>query len=218
MALELQVTVGEEDDHEAKRRKAYGKGCHDALRILGVSWDEYMNITKLHRAEQALSGIEAKVFECMPIEESWDRHAIMSEMKRRTGTNSDARVVDGCIADLLQRGLIKEPLPHQYKRARVHQVHQVVPEVVVVAAAIPERKPEPEKPVLKPATLKDPLEMLAVMAADIRKQAAHLNASADALEAAALSVAERLQGADAKLEHYRELVKLASSLREEEPC
>lgn len=154
-----------------------------------------MNESKLHRAEQALSGIEKKVFDAVPYEEAWDRHAIVGEMRRATGSNPDPHVVDGCIVDLIQRNLVQEPTRGMFKR--------VAPKVrVMVKPALGNGGTAPLP--VPAAPIGPPLPTIDVLANLSKK----LRLLADEFDAAAIQVAADLERQGQEADRFRQLQTL----------
>jgi len=184
------VVVGTDDDAEAKRRKAYGRGFYEAARAAGLDPGDLMNEAKIQRQEQALTAIEQKVYYAIPTEEAWSRHQIIGEAFKRTGAHLDARVVDGCIADLLDRKLIV---------AEGERLRRVAPKARVVVTPKPngpveQAAPPPvEVPPLPPA-----LEVLSALSADLR-------ALADRFDAAAIGIAGELERNAKEAEKFQQL-------------
>ena len=62
--------------------------------------------TRLRILLERQSSIAKKVYNCVPLTEGWDYNQIYGEM-RRTGSQIDQRILRGCLASLLDDGLIK---------------------------------------------------------------------------------------------------------------
>lgn len=197
--------AGDDEANEKKRRTAYGRGFFDAAKAAGIDMETLMNEAKLQRAEQALSAIEQKVYDCIPTEGEWNRHQIMTELTRKTGTHCDARVVDGCIGDLLERKLIREPAREMFQRVAVK------PRVFVMPKDKSKANNEvPREPVYVPPPT--PLSASATMEklGDLSKR---LRAFADEVDAVALGVAEQLQKSDAEAENFRKMKALLGNVQ-----
>jgi len=211
--FELQVTV--EDDAESKRRKSYGRGLFDALRMVGIDDPEkFMNEAKLHKAEQGVTGIEAKVLAAVPIEEQWNRHQVMAEMRRLTGANADPHVVDGCLHHLIGRGLVKEVAPGEFKRIKPREPRvwlaangQPTPVAQAAAEAVDTDPVIVAMQASAPSQIKDPLELGAF--------AQRLRGLADDIDAMGIALAERMQRAQLEGERLRQLRSLLSSINED---
>jgi hypothetical protein len=67
-----------------------------------------MNPARLQSIENGLTGVSRKVLEATPKQEAWPVHHIQMEIKRLCGAIVDHKTVLGCIAHLIEQGLIKE--------------------------------------------------------------------------------------------------------------
>lgn len=85
-----------------------------------------MNPSILRDKEANLSGIVRKVYESTPISDGWEPSGICSDM-RRLGHNSDLHTVKGCLAKLVEMGMVKESPRGYFKRvaARVKIVEGI---------------------------------------------------------------------------------------------
>lgn len=53
-----------------------------------------------------LTGISRKVYEAVPMNSAWGLKAILVEMKRLTGLNSDLAIVQGCLNTMTEQGIL----------------------------------------------------------------------------------------------------------------
>ena len=159
-----------------------------------------MNEAKVIRNEQALTGISSKVYDAIPFDAAWERHDIMKEISRSTGTCPDQHTVDGCIVDLLQRHLIREgPMRHFQRMAPKRPT-----------ATITKPAPKTTEPQTNGATyVPPPMPMSASIAlekyGDLAKQ---LRAFADIAEGYGIAVAEQLQRSENELDEMHQLDEL----------
>lgn len=155
---------------------------------------EEVNVTP-EKQKQKLAGqsaIAQKIFQCVPIEQSWTVHQVAVELRRMTGSSQDTRTLYGCLATLAEAGLVR-CLQGEYRR-------------VPVSAAAPvkrkEDKPMPEKKV--PAAAPGSASALDVLG----NLSQRLRSLADDLDAAALAFAEGSQEMVAMAERYKQLQAL----------
>lgn len=183
---------------ESKRRAAYGRGLRDGLKMLGVSnLGEAMNAAKFERKVQELTTTARKVFDVIPANDAWGREKIISECFR-VGHHIQKNIVDGCIAALKEDGLVKEPRPGQFTRAK-HSDYQ----------------PPAEPPQQESVTAKSPVQSQHESRSEkqdllsrIANLSSQLRATANDLDSVALEVAETIQSAAKDSEKFRQLQAL----------
>lgn len=170
-----------------------------------------MSAQRLAAVERGLNGMERKVLEVVPMQESWNAKAIQGEL-HRLGKPLEIKQLAGCLRSLRDVGLIKLNADGEYIRVAVERplaVKAPFPGLAPVQA-----QPERETMTLKaaPATCADPslaaakVDFMAVLA----KKAARLRLEADALDELALAIGEREQQHEAEvatLKQLRELLK-----------
>ncbi len=66
-----------------------------------------MNQARLSSLLNGLSGIALKVYEAVPITEIWTKKQITAELIR-SGVHTDMRTIEGCLAKLVDKKLIRE--------------------------------------------------------------------------------------------------------------
>ncbi len=66
-----------------------------------------MNQARLSSLLHGLSGIALKVYEAVPITEIWTKKQITAELIR-SGVHTDMRTIEGCLAKLVDKKLIRE--------------------------------------------------------------------------------------------------------------
>lgn len=158
-----------------------------------------MNASRVEALTKGLNGFARKVLDAIS-EEPTAKKQIVSALAA-SGSQADIKVVDGCIAHLLETGLVRERGDHTYCRTPAK------PRVVRVSNAAPEPKAEAEAPAGRPS---DPLEILGAVSQQIRELAATMTKLAEAVEDAALRAEQRVADAkaeNAKLERLRDLLR-----------
>ena len=71
--------------------------------------------------ERGLTGVASRVLDFVPLDDCWTPSQIHSEIMRQKGTSPGVPVVEGCLASLLESGLVKMPKPRMYVRVHVRQ-------------------------------------------------------------------------------------------------
>lgn len=157
---------------------------------------------RLANKEQSLSGIQKRVLAAVPIQETWTRQEVFQEMARQ-GSPIDPKLIDGCLHDLVETGLVRQPIIGRFQRIPYKhdepKVHPIRPETSDLPPAIPPTA----SAVL--AGDEDPLTRIARFTANIR-------ASLEGIDEAALALAEQVQEAKARSEKLDQLQALLKSI------
>lgn len=161
-----------------------------------------MNPTRQQNMVDGLSSTAAKVFEAVPIRDQWDVRQIMLELARQ-GHRYALDRVSGCLKSLVDQGLIKEYRGGTFKRIDVTKRPAIctIREISPVTILHPTQQPK-EKP--------DPMDELARIAMNLRERGKALIEEADAVEAAALEMQQKIEqasGENSKLAQLRNLLK-----------
>lgn len=107
------------DESQRSIRSVYGRGLFDGLRMAGIkNVEEFMNLNRLRRIEEGLTGQARKVYEQVPAESTVTVKDVMDRMFEK-GSRPERRVVEACLHDLDERGLIKQQNPGSYRRIPV---------------------------------------------------------------------------------------------------
>lgn len=152
-----------------------------------------MNPARMESIVQGLTGTASKVYEAVPIMDRWTVDQVCRELGRH-GLQYAYNQVRGCLRSLKEQGLIRE---------NSNGWQRIEPKVRMQLAG---DETEHEEEV---AHTMDPMSKLALLAAELREQAAQLIRQADALDATAIEVAESMErsGEDgAKLRQLRDLL------------
>lgn len=158
---------------------------------------------KESRQRQLLEGqssVARKVFEGVPIQEAWEETAIIKAV-RTAGVTIAAHAVRGCLLDMKDVGLIKEPHKGQFQRMPVQ------PPLRLTEKTANESTPTPAiEPAMQTTTAKKPeqtpLDMLSTLATELTLMATEygerMRALSLRLEEIALKVEEQRED-DAKI-------------------
>lgn len=169
-----------------------------------------MNPAKCEILMQGQTGIAKKVYECVPIAEAWSAFQVMAAMRNLTGSTPDARIVSGCLASLVDAGLIKKTGRDAYRRisTELKQKTQEPKMPVTQLKAGHPASPEPARPT-------GPMEVLGDLSAEILGMAEHLKTLARRVEDVALAVEQDREATAKNLDGYRQLKALLKSLQGE---
>ena len=77
-----------------------------------------MNEARAHSILAGQSSLARKVYEAVPIAEPWSLNSIMGEVLR-LGHNVTHNNMRGCLRDMVEAGLVREPYPLQFIREKV---------------------------------------------------------------------------------------------------
>lgn len=163
---------------------------------------------------QGQSGLAAKVFEFVPIQEAWTVVEIQAELRKHEKSGADIRAVRACLGALEECGLIRELHKGIFQRADAS-----APSIIPADKEIP-IVPKPTLTTVKPDKNKAPqsaLELLSPLADEIVRVQAEFaerfKVLATRIEEAALAI-EQEREADAKgLEKFHQLQSLLKGMQ-----
>jgi hypothetical protein len=194
------------DADPEQNKRVYGRGLFDGLRMAGVeNPEEFMQASKLVKAEQGLNGVMKKVLDAVPISEAWSKSQVVGEL-RRTGHNIGADVVESCLNAMRGKGLITEPVRGTFKRIAPKQKPQTEMEEPPMPA------PHPFDPINATEPARDPLSRMADVAKSARSLASALQQLASEVEEIAIASEERLEQISKDTEKLRQLQQLLKTL------
>lgn len=187
---------------EQSRRVSFGRGVIEGLRMAGVqNPGDVMNAAKLARIESGLNSMAKKVLGAVPIQTPWSKEQIVSEL-RRAGATVDRAVVDGCLINLCERGVVKEPARGTFVRVIARLITPATEEIQnVPTATVTARTNAPASQSQAAPERDDSLSRLANVAALLRR-------AADEIDGIALDVETRVQAAGKEGETLRQLKAL----------
>lgn len=180
------------EDDTKKIRRTYGRGFLDGLASAGVAdIAGHMNNIKLIEAERHQTGIARKVMYVIPTDVAVTRTKMMQELAAK-GIGLNFRVLDGCLAKLLDVGLIKHIGKEEYIRVGLKPAApKPEPPTAGSEEPAPTRVLVPANPVLTTDAAKtlldglptpSPMDRLAELAAALRRLAAEAEDVALAIE------------------------------------
>lgn len=167
---------------------------------------------KQARADSLLStesGISRKVYDAIPISEPWNLKQIISELHRK-GVTANQRTIEGCIASLEGRGLVKRlGQKNSYTVMRVKVTQPTTPTkkepVEMPTTQIAPDTPEPA------ANELTPLEKISELSAQMHDLARTAISMAKVMEEVACEVDDMI---NSKNEEHDKLVQLKTLLKE----
>jgi hypothetical protein len=167
-----------------------------------------MNQSKFESVFRGMTMQAKKVYECVPISESWTPAQIMGELHRRNVSMSDKHVVMGCLNSMIDSGIVNEVSRGEFKREAIRPKCDV--KVFVSQVIEPIQEPEVKKPNPAPAPVPtpapgNPLDLLGEFAQRLR-------ALADDAERIAMAIASQAEKNDAETAKMRQLQALLKSL------
>ncbi|HBO5513411.1 hypothetical protein AO910_13320 [Pseudomonas aeruginosa] len=167
-----------------------------------------MTPAKQESLMQGQTGIAKKVYECVPISEPWRSFQVLTALRNMTGSTPDVRIVQGCLRDLVDSGLIRRTGTDHYQRIQVEKKSKPQEPKMGEPAKKIETQPEPKRSA-------SPLEMLGELATEIVGMAEHMKRLAARIEDVALAVEQERESNAKSMESYRQLKALLKSLQGE---
>jgi hypothetical protein len=155
------------------------------------------------------SSIAKKVYDAVPIVESWTAKKILSELSRQ-GITQDPRTITGCLDTLKRSGLIHEFMKGEFRR-------EVIKELSAKAEVPAEKEPAPaSKPiVVAPPPVEPEISAMDILGA-LAARAAHLSSMASDLSSdisdAAVEIQQRIETIDADTQKLRQLQSILKSI------
>lgn len=155
------------------------------------------------------SSIAKKVYEAVPIVESWNAKKILSELARQ-GITQEPRTLTGCLDTLKRSGLINELMKGEFRREVIKELSVKV-EVAQAKEAV-----QASKPIVVAASLVEreisPMDILGALAA----RAAHLSGMVSDLSSdisdAAIEIQQRIETIGADTQKLKQLQSILKSI------
>ena len=196
---------------EKYRRRTFGCGLYTGLRLAGIEDpEEFMNNARAQSKIDNLTGLARKVYEAVPMSESWDIPKIVKELKRH-GHTADFQTVGSSLRLLEDQKLIKEPIRGQFIREKIKE-SKVVSLPKGAAFSMDLNDPSAQEPVTTVTGEADPLARMAALASELRQYGNALLLAADRLESLAIGAEELSEGLRTKLAQFDQFKALLSSL------
>jgi hypothetical protein len=131
----------DEQGQKSGHRKVYGKGFIDGMRAAAKEAGMGLSASRARELEQALSGVERKVYEHLSVQSPMSSGEVVGQIRRATGSVTDIRIVDGCLENLVERGLAKKS-GGKYQREAIKDRPAVAKLEVVKTMAVTEKAPD----------------------------------------------------------------------------
>ncbi|HHM5244297.1 TPA: hypothetical protein ACRM7M_001932 [Pseudomonas aeruginosa] len=184
----------------------------DPLAVVKSIWpeggDRAVTPAKQESLMQGQTGIAKKVYECVPISEPWRSFQVLTALRNMTGSTPDVRIVQGCLRDLVDSGLIRRTGTDHYQRIQVEKKTKPQEPKMGEPAKKIETQSEPKRSA-------SPLEMLGELANELAGMAEHMKRLSDRIEDVALAVEQERESNAKSMESYRQLKALLKSLQGE---
>jgi hypothetical protein len=155
---------------------------------------------RLANKESSLTNVAKKVLEAIPIRDAWTIQQVYQELARQQHT-IEARIIGGCIDDLTERGLIRQPQTGRFQRVAYKEDTGQAPKVDRTIVAISEGVNDARHM----TEINDPLTSLARLADRLRTMAGEI-------DDAALAMAQQVQEAKEGTEKLQQLQALLKSI------
>lgn len=161
-----------------------------------------------HRQQILLSGHTAlarKIFDTVPIQESWSESTILSTL-RRSSTGASPHTVRACLLDMKDNGLIKEPSKGFFQRSPVNSTKPTAKPSANEASMI-QTPTQPGKP---KATL-SPTDQLVALGTELSLMATDIG---ERVRAMALRIEEVALSVESQREEDAKLIEKANQLKD----
>ncbi|WP_441280645.1 hypothetical protein [Tardiphaga sp. 862_B3_N1_1] len=166
-----------------------------------------MNYGKQQALYQGLTAVAKRVYDAVPIGETWSAHQVTAEMRRVAGHSPEHKVVAGCLGNLVHIGMVQEPERGSFRRVAVRAPQRDTPIKIVAALAAPV---QPSPAIQAPMTLSKPKEKTAIdKISDLAERVGALASSckqiSDELLAVGIQLEQDGEANKAALEQLRQL-------------
>jgi hypothetical protein len=176
-----------------------------------------MSQARFNSVYSGLTAIAKKVYEAVPIAETWSIPQIIGELER-TGFRHEYRSVAGCLATLLNAGLVQETSKGKFCREPIREKTIAPKEEAMKAAPVPavavSPAPAVRAAVAVPAPQKSPIDRLGELAARVAAMAGSLKELASDISDAAIDVEAQVEQNEAAMAKVKQLQSILKSLGE----
>jgi len=168
-----------------------------------------MKTAKLTAMLQGQTCIARKVFEAVPIQEAWTASQIKNALHNNEASGADLHVIRGCLRELKESGLIREPENGLFRRNEIKTAidhHKEIPMTRTTSL----------KSVDAPEVQKTSLERMSELSAHLKTLGESFNTAlqsiATQLEDVALSIEQEREHNSVNLDKLKQLQSLLKSL------
>lgn len=180
-----------------------------------------MSLVRFNAVHSGQTAIAKKVYEAVPIAERWNIGQIVGELER-IGFRIEYRTVAGCLASLIESGLVEEPSKGKFCREPIREKTAAPPkEETMKSTATPippvaiSLAPITLAPVSAAAPQKSPIDRLGDLAARVAVMAASLKDLASDISDAALDAEAQFEENAASMAKVKQLHSLLRSFGEQ---
>ncbi|KVD74002.1 hypothetical protein WS62_07815 [Burkholderia sp. ABCPW 14] len=156
-----------------------------------------------------MPSVAQKVFEFVPIQESWTTKQIVTQVKATTKAQIDSRTADNCLARLRDAGLVREVTRGEFRRVRLATCG-------VTADMGDEAEPESRAPASEAPGKRDssasPIDLLSGIANRLTATVESIREIAVEIETAALVIEEQQSANGREADKLRQLQALLKTL------
>lgn len=179
-----------------------------------------MNQARFQSIFNNLTVIAQKVFSAVPIADTWNAVEVHQELVRQ-GRARDFKTTQGCLASLVESGIVVEPERGAFRRAKMRvkamdDLKEIVPSPPTPASMPLKEQPimptVPHSPDAGAAKLHTPLDRLSLLSGRVQQMMAGLQALADDIETAALEIADQMAENEENARKLKQLQALLKSL------
>ena len=201
--------------------KSTDEFCKDSSRLSGISnyckkckadysrnWRKELKESKFKAIHNGLSAIAKKVYEAVPIKDSWEKHKIILELQRLHPSVRDQHTILGCLDTLVRSGLVNQLENGTFRREHVETAASL-------RAALDKEIGLPEK--MKKTEVQEdqavsPIEKITRLQQMAAKIIEDVKAMSDAIETVAIEVEMQFSERDAESQKLKQLQALLKGL------
>lgn len=201
-----------------KLNRVYGKGFYDGMKAIQNNQKEpLMNEARFSALYKGLSEKAKKVYQVVPISESWTLSQMMMELNRISpGQNHNQRSVGFCLGSLKDVGLIKEVSGDKWIRVPVRAKVTMNDEAeerptITKEEAVSKETPQTTKTVKEEST---PLERIGELSSQVITIIQSLHKLAADIDAAAIEVEEQIEKIKRDSVRLKKLQEIFKDLQE----
>jgi hypothetical protein len=192
-------------ERQRENQRIYGAGYRAGLLTAANNQGNHpMSEKQKVSAIAGLTGTAAKVYEVVPINESWTITQIMAELKRNR-LNYEFLKVEGCLGSMIEPGIIRKVGDLAYQRVELKTMQ--LREVKITGL-----KPEPEPPGATVSHASNPIDGLLAVASNMRVAGRRLIDDAELIESACIAQMEAEATHKQELEQFQQLRTLLGSI------
>lgn len=172
-----------------------------------------MSSAKFERIFVGLTSAAQKVYEAVPISETWSANKIGSELRRKN-IGIDFSIVQGCLNSLIDVGLVVERGRGEFRRTPIRKAAEKQEIAQPTEEIEMQNKPQATKTAAKPATNAAPmtvLDRLGELSQRVAQMSHQLTALSSDITDAAVEIQSQMDANEENIAKVRQLQTLLSS-------